>query len=412
MTALRIAWKDLAIAFRDRTALILMLAAPLVLTFGLALISGRIMGSGESAFQHIPVAVVNLDGGDLGNALVDALASTSLNGLLDAQKMQDPAAARALVDGNKTAAAVIVPAGFTDAILGAAYAAVPIEVYSNPEQAISAGIVTAVVESFTQQVIVGRVTGTVTVEQLLAAGLLSTAQAADAGLRVGKGAVQRQEANPLIRLASTEQDVAPAKSFDGMAYFVPSMAIFFLMFTVSWGARSLIAERENGTLDRLASAPILKSSILGGKMLGIYLTAAAQMALLLLANTMFFGVKFGDPVALLVLVAALIAAASGWGMLLAALARTAGQVTTMGSALMLTFGILGGGFLPIANMPYWFQWISKITPNAWGIEGFLALSLGDSLPQIAGRIAVLSAMAAALFAASVWLIGRKGLLKG
>ena len=70
MKALQIAFKDLTVLFRDRTALLLMLGAPLILTVGLALVSGRMSGSSGPAFQNLPVAVVNLDRGEIGKQLI------------------------------------------------------------------------------------------------------------------------------------------------------------------------------------------------------------------------------------------------------------------------------------------------------------------------------------------------------
>ena len=63
--------KDLRLAFRDRAALILMLAAPFVLTLGLGLVTGRFSGNNNSGLSDIPVIIINLDNDQLGNALVD-----------------------------------------------------------------------------------------------------------------------------------------------------------------------------------------------------------------------------------------------------------------------------------------------------------------------------------------------------
>jgi len=213
-------------------------------------------------------------------------------------------------------------------------------------------------------------------------------------------------------LVSTEASTSEAVQFDPMAYFAPSMAIFFLMFTVSLGGKSLLDEKNTGTLARLSSAPIREAEILGGKMLGIYLTALAQMTILIQINAVLFHVSFGDPLALAALVAVLAAAATGWGILLAALAKTPSQVTTVGSAMMLTFGVLGGNFVPVSGMPEWFRLAGKITPNAWGLDGFVALGLGDGLPQILGILAGLLVMAAVLFLVSVWILRRRGVLRG
>ena len=414
MKALQIAFKDLTVLFRDRTALLLMLGAPLILTVGLALVSGRMSGSSGPAFQNLPVAVVNLDRGEVGKQLADAFSSVALDALLDPQTAADAAAARALVEDDKVVAAVIIPAGFTDAVTGAREAGTAdrIEIYANPEREISSQIVTAVVESFIQQVELARVSGRVAVEQLLAAGLIDPQAAAAVGMRVAERAVSEQNSGAAIRLVSSEKAADPQKNFDMMGYFAPSMAILFLMYTVALGGRNLLAEKETGTLGRLVSAPISETAILGGKLLGIFLVAVAQMSILILANALLFGVKFGDPLGVAALILGLAAAASGWGILVAAVARTPGQVSTIGMALMLTFGVLGGSFIPVANMPGWFTLVSKITPNAWGLEGFVALGYGDALPKLAGTLAGLFGMAAILFIVSVTLLRRKNLLQG
>jgi hypothetical protein len=70
-----IGWKDVMLAFRDRAALILMLAAPFALILGLGLVTGRLSGSGSSGISDLPVILVNQDQAQLGNALVDLFQS-------------------------------------------------------------------------------------------------------------------------------------------------------------------------------------------------------------------------------------------------------------------------------------------------------------------------------------------------
>ena len=62
--------KDLVVLFRDRAALILMLAAPLALTVGLGMVTGSFSGGGQTGLRDIPLIVVNLDQGPLGEGLV------------------------------------------------------------------------------------------------------------------------------------------------------------------------------------------------------------------------------------------------------------------------------------------------------------------------------------------------------
>jgi len=185
----------------------------------------------------------------------------------------------------------------------------------------------------------------------------------------------------------------------------------FLMYTVSYGGRSILVERSLGTLPRLLVSPTSTTQVLGGKVLGIYLTGLAQIAILIVASTTLFQVRWGDPLGTTVLVLAAVFGATGWGMLLTAVARTPGQAANVGSAVMLIFGILGGSFIDTSNLPVWVQWISKITPNAWGLDGFSTLATGGSLADLGAPILALLVMGAALFGAAVLLFNRSSIVQ-
>ena len=151
--------------------------------------------------------------------------------------------------------------------------------------------------------------------------------------------------------------------------------------------------------------------MLAGKVFGIFLTGLAQMAILIVASTLLFNLQWGDPLAVAALVVAAVIGATGWGLLLTAVAKSPSQVSSLGSAIMLTFGILGGSFISLNNLPSWVQVLSRFTPNAWGLEGFTALALGGGLPQVALPVAALLGMGAALFGAAVLLFNRQGLVQ-
>jgi len=175
------------------------------------------------------------------------------------------------------------------------------------------------------------------------------------------------------------------------------------MYTVSYGGRSILAERSQGTLPRLLVSPTSTAQVLGGKVLGIFFTGVAQVGILILASSVFFGVKWGDAAGLIVLILAVVFGATGWAMLLTALARTPAQVGTIGSALMLIFGILGGSFVNLEQMPSLVLLLSKITPNAWGLDGFTTLALGGTLTNLMEPITALLIMGAVLFGIAVVL---------
>jgi ABC-2 type transport system permease protein len=411
---LAIGWKDLTLVLRDRAALILMLAAPFALTLGMGFVSGRFSGADTtSGLSDIPVLIVNDDEGKLGAALLDVLNSDDLGELLAPANLASATEARQRVDDDEAAVAVLIPAGFSSSALpalqtGETTAPVDIEIYVNPNRPVGAGVVQTLVERFLSQVETGRVSAEVTVAQLFAAGLLSPAEAAEAA-----GAIAlRLNSNPsstglitLDRVSATGE----TQEFDVLAFFAPGMAMMFLMYTVAYGGRSVLAERAEGTLPRLMSTPTSAAQVLGGKVFGIFLTGAAQVGVLVLASSVLFGLRWGDPLAVAALVLAVAAAATGWGLLLAALARSAAQVSSLGAAMMILFGILSGSFVPAGNFPPWLQVVSKLTPNAWGLDGFSVLGRGGDLGSIALPLAALVVMAGVLFVVAVPIFRRTGL---
>lgn len=407
---LLIGWKDLTIAFRDRAALILMLAAPFALTLGLGAVAGG-FSDGSSGVNEIPVVIVNQDDGELGKILVDVFMSEELAELVEPVILEDPVAARQLVDDNQCAAAIIVPMGFTDWIFlpeeqtGAATTS-KLEFYANPTAPTSAGVIKTILNEYINRVESGRVGTQVAMTGLISTGRFQGQDATGQPMMSSQWEVEQ----PSITISNITPS-GEAVEFNILAFMAPGMALMFLMFTTSNGGRSLLVERNQGTLPRLLVSPTTAVQVLGGKVVGIFLTGVAQMLILIIGTTLLFRLDWGDPLAMLVLVLAAVFGATGWGMLITAVVKTPGQVSAIGSAIMLTFGILGGTFVNMDAVSGWFSLISKITPNAWGVEGFNTLALGGTLADIVIPVMALLIMGVVLFVIAVLLFNQRGLIK-
>ncbi len=380
---LQIGWKDLRVIFRDRSALILMLLAPFVLTVAMGLVTGS-LGSSSSGVSQVSVVVVNLDQNAMGNSLVEQLKSPQLSQLLVVDENNDVAAARALVDASKTAAAVIIPAGFTSNMISqvgqSAATVAQIEVYKNPSRTIGAGVVQSAVER-----ILGEMETTYLSRHV-----------------AGVGAV------PTLTLKTSQASASEETNL--LMYLAPGFALLFLMYTVSLGGKSLLTERQEGTLTRLLSTPIQPGQVLVGKMTGTYMIGLAQMLILIGASALLLSLTWGNQLALLILLITAVAAATGWGMLLAALSRTPGQVSSIGMAMTLLFGLVGGSFFGGALTGV-VGYIGMITPNYWGQKGFNTLANGGNVQDLLPVYAALLVMAAILLVTSVTIFRKKGLLQ-
>ncbi|MGZ9166635.1 MAG: ABC transporter permease, partial [Anaerolineales bacterium] len=330
-------------------------------------------------------------------------------------------------------AVIIIPKGFTQSIIpltsanssseesgiipaaGATFGQdyvepepIQIEVYTNPSSPTSAGIVKAVVDEFISRIEEGRTSGMTSFLQLMQSGLVDPQNIeAEAGTLFQN--VEQTESNAITLTKNTEG--ADAVEFDLLSYFAPGIALMFLMYTVSYGGRSILAEREGGTLPRLMIPPTQTAQVLGGKVLGIFFMGVAQVGILILASTMFFQVSWGDALGVIVLILAAVLGATGWGMLITAFARTPAQVANTGTIVMLIFSILGGSFISLESFPPFTQTISKITPIAWGLDGFTTLALGGTLPNLVEPVTALLIMGAVLVGIAVVLFNRNGLVQ-
>ena len=415
---LLIGLKDLKLMFRDRAALILILLAPFLLTVGMGLVTGRFSGDTSSGVSDIPIVIVNLDKDSLGNALVDVFNSEDLADLVEATSSEDPEAARLRVDEDEVAAAIIIPAGFTQSVIPQSENNIPneevkIEFYSNPSRPTSAGIIQAILEGFMARLDEMRLGGLTSVSQLIISGRISPQDANQVGEEMGERlqteARNAGEATAITLNTSTSE--GEAVEFDTLSYFAPGMALMFLMYTVSYGGRSILAEKSQGTLPRLLVSPTNSPQVLGGKVFGIFLTGAAQMLILIGASALFFQLKWGDAFGVVLLVLAAVFGATGWGLVITALARTPAQVGSVGSAVMLIFAMLGGSFVSLDNLPAIVQTFGKLTPNAWAMEGFTTLALGGALTSLSTPILALLTMGILLFLISALLFGKKNLVQ-
>jgi ABC-2 type transport system permease protein len=413
MKILTIALKDLLIVTRDRGGFALMLIAPLALTLVVSFAFGGLGGgTGGTGLADIPVAIVDLDGGTFSLTLVDVFYDDDLSNLVAPIRMDDAAAARTLVDSDQLAAVVIVPAGFSDSLLAVFQEASSerqqsiVEVYANPTRPISSGVIRGIVDTILDRFTAGTAGTEVTLNQAIASGRVQPAEAAAAGEAIGQqfaqGALQADLIGVSGRVEGSERT-----GFDFLNYMAPSMAILYLSFTMANAGRTLLTERDAGTLPRMLITPSRQTSVLGGKLLGVYLTGVMQMAIVLIAGAFLFNISWGDPLAVILLTLALVGAASGWGVAVAAFARTPSQAGTTAMAINLIFAALAGNFIPRSSYPEWLQTIGLITPNAWGIEGYWNLIYGGTLASAIPGILALLGMAVVLFGAAVFAFRRQ-----
>ena len=380
---------------RDRNTLVMMLLIPV----GMTAIIGFAFGgeSGISAVEFLLVAPE--EGGFLADAAAGFL---SQHELFDVERASEEEARRAVADGEKSAA-VMIPEGLVDSFLSGTPAEV--RVLRDPASNIKAGIIQSMVEQFVSSVSAGSALGRGVFETLDGNEPLSDSE--QLALRGWMFMWMRDAwTDPPVSIDATDTDTV---DFDVHAYFAPGFAVLFLLFTMLTSAKTIHEERESGTYGRLMAAPLSKTSIIAGKMLGSYVLAALQILTLIALGSLFFGIEWGShPGATVIMALVTAAGATSLAMLIAAAARTGRQTDNVGTAFILVMSLLGGSMWPIEQAPEAFQRFGRFTFNYWAHGGFKKLIFDDAgLAGITQEIAIISAMSAVFVVLAVLLLARR-----
>lgn len=183
-------------------------------------------------------------------------------------------------------------------------------------------------------------------------------------------------------------------------FFIPSYTVLFVFFLVNIMGRSIIGERESGTLRRLQVAPITPMAILVGKTLPYLLLSLVQTVILLISGKMLFGMSWGaEPMLLIPVMLCTSAAATALGLLFSTVAQTESQVSSMGNLILLSCAGISGCLVPRDWMPPLTKQISLLTPHAWALDAYGELLTTDapSHPAVALSCGVLLLFAAVFF---------------
>ncbi len=379
--AIVIALKDLKQRLRDRSALVVAFAAPL----GLALIVSAAVGSGFSGEFSATYAVVDQDNTPISTAFTkQVLGAPQLREQIDVVAMGSEDQARAVIlhkePVGRTAvrqeisAAFVIPQGFSAAVAGNRRAR--IRVLRNPDAEIGSEVAAAIARAYTDQINAGRLSVLTTIRASGAPpdpatiGRLATAAAAERiPIELADGRVGR-------------------KSVAAAGYFGPAMAIFFLFFTTSFAARSLLAEREQGTMPRVLVAPVQRSSIILGKALTGLAIGLSTLVVMFATFGLLLDIDWGDPLTLAVVSLATVLAVMGLTAVVQSFARTQEQADAYSTMVGVLLALIGGSFFPLFQMPDVVQRISVVAPNAWALRAFNDIvydgaRLGDLGPHLA-----------------------------
>jgi ABC-2 type transport system permease protein len=390
-----IAWNDTVIRLRDRNAMLLTLLAPMLITG----IMGMALGGGGEP-HPISVSVINQDEGQLGKIFEAAIADTKSGVTLKSSPAGDLARARETVERGAAQALIYVPRDFSAALQTAGAAAPIVQVYCGADAATKADAIRSVCDQAARRL------RALVVGKQIAAARLQIGGGQDARASQLDAAFAQELSSRQIWKDAAMIEFKSAPAGDGkirrnpFAFFAPSLGVFFLMICMFEAPRSILVERDEGTLGRLIRTPIGPSQILLGKLSGSYMTGVLQFTMLVVASRLVFGLTWGhSPSGLALMVLAVVAASASMGAVVAAFSKNIFQAGAIGGGITLLSAGLGGNFFAADNLPGWLEVLSRLTINRWALEGFSKLVVrGLEAHDVLLNAGVLIGIAVSLFA--------------
>ncbi len=173
------------------------------------------------------------------------------------------------------------------------------------------------------------------------------------------------------------------KELTAAQYYLPAMlAAGALLSGLQNMATDIAMEKGDGTLKRLAGAPLSPVSYFIGKIGQVLVTAVLQAALLIAAAAIAFGVPLpSDPDAWLTfawvfLLGVTTCAILGIG--LSALPRSGKSASAVIIPIVLVLQFISGVYIQFSMLPEWLQSIANVFPLAWLAHGMRAVFLPDA----------------------------------
>ncbi len=390
LTLVRVSWTNLK---RDRVAQMLTFLLPILFFSIFATVFGN---QGRDSTSRIRVAVVDEDGSEFSKRVVQGLqeeTSLRIRATVDADgkgTALDSAAAERLVRNGDLPVAIILPKGLGDtaAAFGASASAVRVKLLADVSDPVAPQMVNGLLQKISMTaapdlMMQGGIkqfeqhAGALTPQQRASvdawlpqmkpsgtAGSTTTAAGTNGGFGIG---------------VDTVDVMRQGKSDSLVSFYAAGVGVMFLLFSVSGASGAFLDEVDNGTLDRVLSTRVGMTGLLAAKWLFLTLMGMMQLTVMFLWGRLAFGLDlFHHLPGFFVMTAFTAAAAAGFGLVLATLARTRAQLSGMSTIIILTMSALGGSMFPRFLMSETMQRFGLLTFNAWALDGYLKVFWRDS----------------------------------
>ncbi len=334
---------------RSRSLIAMGVLGPLVLGTLLALAFG---GGGPS----LSIGIADLDRSELSSDVTSALVESLKGSQLEVTVLAGDDDIERLVGDGEVGAVLVFPEGYGESVTGSP---LPLRVVGSGDNVYATDVVRGIAD---------QVAETTDLQRAVVAAMIAAGK--------DPSAAMIEEVQPAIRAELVDFE----GTFDAPLYFGPLSLFLFLGLGTT--ARSLLRDERDGILDRMRAAPLSTRDIVAGSGGTVVVQGALASAVVLVVSALLFGAVWGQPVEVVVVVAAFVLSVAGLLGLIVGVARTEMQAESWTNLLAFTFAVIGGSFFGGTLLPGVLGFLGLLTPNGAAMRALIELgpggrSLGD-----------------------------------
>jgi ABC-2 type transport system permease protein len=195
-------------------------------------------------------------------------------------------------------------------------------------------------------------------------------------------------------------------------YFFPGALIMIVLFTSIFTMMSVIQDRNEGFLLSVMVAPVHRSGIVLGKVLG-GTTLSAIQGLLFLVFAPLIGIRIGiEQFLMVVLITFLVAfSLTALGFAIAWKMDSSQGFHAIINLFLIPLWLLSGALFPISGASGWIKWLMEINPLTYGLDALQLVLFPATHPStilaLWPSIGVLTAFTAVMFFAGFVIVDRR-----
>ena len=222
-----------------------------------------------------------------------------------------------------------------------------------------------------------------------------------------ENAISKWFPKPPVSVTMTELGSTTTVKSQMITHSSVGFTLFFVMYTIIFAVGDILAEKQQGTWQRLLVFPVKKREILGGNLLASFVLGFIQILLLMLFGIFLFNVDWGNDLPYtLLLIGAYVFAISCMGLALSGIVKTPAQLHTATPIITVCTAMLGGTFWPLDFVQSKvLLLLAKLTPQYWAIHSIESvIHYGGSFRTIQTPFLMLLFMGFVFFFAGLRLV--------